>query len=120
VSNIRFLETYALYLTAAYGPGLLLPPYFLAGVGAGAAALTPIIVIRAYTPPVRFSGISFSYNLAYALLGGLTPLFVSWITRFNGINPAHYVDSDGGRSSRHICCPCSKDVRGCQSAMIKS
>jgi hypothetical protein len=40
---------------------------------------------------VRFSGISFSYNVAYALFGGLTPVFVSVMLKSNPQAPEIYV-----------------------------
>ena len=83
--------TYALYFGAVWMPSALLPLYILAGLGAGAAALTPIMIIRAFPAPVRFSGFSFSYNVAYAIFGGITPPLVSWLAHLNRINPAHYV-----------------------------
>jgi hypothetical protein len=43
--------------------------------------LTPIPMVRAFPPQVRFTGVSFSYNIAYAVFGGLTPLVVSWLAR---------------------------------------
>ena len=63
----------------------------LAGVGAGGSVLTPVMMIRAFPASIRFSGVSFSYNLAYALFGGLTPLLVSWLVHLDRIGPAHYV-----------------------------
>jgi hypothetical protein len=72
-------------------PSALLPLYILAGIGAGAAVLAPILIIRSFPPPVRFSGFSLSYNISYALFGGMTPPLVSWIAHLNRIGPAHYV-----------------------------
>jgi uncharacterized membrane protein len=40
---------------------------------------------------VRFSGLSFSYNLAYAVFGGLTPVLVSVLLKFDPMAPAQYV-----------------------------
>jgi hypothetical protein len=60
-------------------------------MGAGAAVLSPILIIRAFPPSVRFSGFSLSYNISYAQFGGITPPLVSWIAHLNRINPAHYV-----------------------------
>jgi hypothetical protein len=37
----------------------------------------PYVMIRAFPVAVRYSGVSFSYNVAYAIFGGLTPLLVS-------------------------------------------
>ena len=84
-------STYGLYCGAATMPFALLPLYALAGVGAGGSVLTPIMMIRAFPASVRFSGVSFSYNLAYALFGGVTPLLVSWLVHLDRIAPAHYV-----------------------------
>src|SRR3984885_2096914 len=84
-------STYGLYRGAETIPFALLPLYALAGVGAGGSVLTPIMMIRAFPASVRFSGVSFSYNFAYALFGGLTPLLVSWLVHLDRIMPAHYV-----------------------------
>ena len=34
-------------------------------------------MVRAFPAAIRVSGLSFSYNIAYALFGGLTPVLVS-------------------------------------------
>ena len=38
-----------------------------------------------------FSGLSFSYNVAYAVFGGLTPVALSLMLPLNPLAPAHYV-----------------------------
>jgi hypothetical protein len=63
----------------------------LAGFGAGASVLAPIIMIHAFPASIRFSGVSFCYNISYAVFGGLTPLLVSWLVHLDRIGPAHYV-----------------------------
>ena len=88
---LLILTTYGLYLGAERMPSALVPLYMLAGLGAGAAVLAPILIIRAFPPSVRFSGFSLSYNISYALFGGITPPLVSWIANLSRINPAHYV-----------------------------
>jgi MFS family permease len=85
------IGTYVLYYGAERHPSTILPLYILAGLGAGAVTLTPIVMIRAFPAPVRFSGLSFAYNTAYAVFGGITPLFVSWLAHLNPLNPAHYI-----------------------------
>ena len=84
-------SAYGLYRGAEAMPVALLPLYALAGFGAGGVVLTPIMMIHAYPTSIRFSGVSFSYNFAYALFGGLTPLLVSWLVHLDRIGPAHYV-----------------------------
>jgi predicted MFS family arabinose efflux permease len=83
--------TYGLYFGAAYSPFALLPLYTLAGIGAGGVVLTPILMVRAFPAQVRFTGVSFSYNIAYAVFGGLTPLVVSGFARADRFSPAHYI-----------------------------
>lgn len=83
--------TYGLYLGAARFPSVLVLLYTLAGIGAGSVALTPIMMVRAFPPAVRFTGVSFSYNIAYAVFGGVTPLLVSWLGHLDRFSPAHYV-----------------------------
>jgi MFS family permease len=84
-------STYGLYLGAKVMPGALLPLYALAGFGAGASVLAPIMMIYAFPPSIRFSGVSFCYNVGYAVFGGLTPLLVTWLVHLDRIGPAHYV-----------------------------
>jgi MFS family permease len=84
-------STYALYRGAETMPSSLLALYALAGVGVGGSVLTPIMMIHAFPASIRFTGVSFSYNLAYALFGGLTPLFISWLVHLDRLVPAHYV-----------------------------
>jgi len=82
---------YALYCGGAHSLITLLPLYLFAGIGSGAVVLCPIMMIDAFPPAVRFSGVSFAHNFAYAIFGGLTPLFVSLLSHINRSAPAHYV-----------------------------
>jgi MFS family permease len=84
-------STCALYMTAGQMPSLLLPLSVLAGIGTGGIVATPIMMVRSFPDAVRFSGVSFSYNLAYAVFGGLTPLLVLSLADINRVGPACYV-----------------------------
>ncbi len=83
--------TYALYFSPEHARSWLLASYVLAGLGTGAVALTPIAMVRSFPTDVRFSGVSFSYNIAYAVMGGITPLLASWLMHVNPVGPAHYM-----------------------------
>jgi MFS family permease len=83
--------TYGLYAGAAETPSKLVLLYAIAGLGAGAVTLTPVLIVRSFPPVIRFSGVSFSYNIAYAIFGGITPLLISWLVHYNRFSPAHYV-----------------------------
>jgi MFS family permease len=60
----QMASAYALYHGAATSPSALMPLYVLAGLGTGGCVLAPIAMVRAFPASVRFSGVSFSYNLA--------------------------------------------------------
>ena len=90
-------STYVLFETASGpmahpgGSNLLVLIYAVAGLGAGAIVITPILMTRSFPTAVRFTGVSFSYNLGYALFGGITPMLVSLLVHLDRIAPAYYV-----------------------------
>ena len=65
--------------------------YALAGSAVGLTALVPAIAVGGFPAPVRFSGLSFSYNVAYAIAGGLTPVLLSLAMKDNHAAPMHYI-----------------------------
>jgi MFS family permease len=65
--------------------------YALCGFFVGVIGVVPSIAVKAFPPVVRFSGLSFSYNVAYAVFGGLTPVLVSMLLPLDPLAPAHYV-----------------------------
>jgi len=48
-------------------------------------------MVRAFPAVVRFTGVSFSYNIAYAVLGGITPIVVARLAHLNPFGPAHFI-----------------------------
>jgi MFS family permease len=80
-----------LYTLAPHAPSLLFPLYALAGFGVGITAMVPSIAVAAFPAPIRFSGLSFSYNVAYALCGGATPVLVTLAMRRDPLAPAQYL-----------------------------
>jgi len=65
--------------------------YAFCGFFVGVIGVVPSTAVKAFPTVVRFSGLSFSYNVAYAIFGGLTPLFVTRMLASNSMAPAHYV-----------------------------
>lgn len=65
--------------------------YALCGFFVGVIGVVPSVAVKAFPSAVRFSGLSFSYNLAYAVFGGLTPVVVSLLLPIDPLAPAHYV-----------------------------
>lgn len=82
---------YALYAGVAARPDLVVPLYALTGLTVGAVSIVPFVMVNAFPPEVRFSGVSFAYNLAYAVFGALTPIMIGWLIARDAIGPAHYV-----------------------------
>lgn len=72
-------------------PGTLVVTYALTGFLVGAVTTMPIVAVRSFPAAVRFSGLSFSYNLAYAIFGGLTPVVLTLWLRRDPMAPAYYV-----------------------------
>jgi MFS family permease len=85
------IATFQLYASVRTNPALLMPLYTVVGLTVGVVAVVPYVMINAFPAPIRFTGVSFSYNIGYALFGGLTPLIVSWLLKFDLLAPAHYV-----------------------------
>jgi MFS family permease len=83
--------TYTLYLGLGQSTQHLGALYGMTGFCVGVVGVIPTVLVRAFPPPVRFSGISFAYNVAYAIFGGLTPLFVTLLMKQQPLAPAHYV-----------------------------
>ena len=53
--------------------------------------MIPAIALGGFPARVRFSGLSFSYNVAYAIAGGLTPVLLSAVMKGNPAAPMHYI-----------------------------
>lgn len=83
--------TYVFYTTIKGSPDLLLPLYALVGFSVGVVGAVPCVLVKAFPAQVRFSGLSFSYNLSYAIFGGLTPVVVALMLKNNPLAPAYYV-----------------------------
>ncbi len=93
IASILLLAASALllFVGAASDPAAIVPLYALAGLGAGVVAIPPVLMVRAFPPEVAFTGLSLSYNVAYALFGGLTPLLVAVLAHENRLAPGFYV-----------------------------
>ncbi|BCJ91689.1 MFS transporter [Terrihabitans soli] len=83
--------SYAFYTLLFTRPDLLLPLYALVGFAVGSIGGVPYVLVRSFPASVRFSGVSFSYNVAYAIFGGLTPVFLPVAMQADKLAPAHYI-----------------------------
>lgn len=86
---------YLFYLNLPGNEASLICNYATVGFFVGSISLLPVVGVRAFPPEVRFTGLSFSYNMAYAVFGGLTPMLVSVWQQVDVMAPAHYVAAMG-------------------------
>jgi MFS family permease len=91
VGPLLLLATYALYIVPEKHPAALPLVYGFVGATAGLVTLAPLLMVELFPANVRFTGVSFSYNVSYAVWGGITPPLVAWLSHFHSLGPAHYV-----------------------------
>jgi MFS family permease len=85
------LSSLLLYRQVAVSTEHINALYALCGFFVGVIGVVPSTAVNAFPPVVRFSGLSFSYNVAYAIFGGLTPVLVTTMLATNKMAAAHYV-----------------------------
>ncbi len=85
------LTSWLFYQQMAIAPEHIYVLYALCGFFVGVIGVVPSTAVQLFPPAVRFSGLSFGYNVAYAVFGGLTPVLVSLLLRYDALAPAHYV-----------------------------
>jgi MFS family permease len=86
-----FITSYLFYTGLPGTPASLVFHYGLVGLFVGSIALVPIVGVRAFPAEVRFTGLSFAYNMSYAIFGGLTPIIITTWLQKDVLAPAHYV-----------------------------
>ncbi|MCM2971715.1 MFS transporter [Larsenimonas suaedae] len=65
--------------------------YALSGFFVGLVGVVPGIAVSSFPAAIRFTGLSFSYNVAYAIFGGLTPMGVSFFMAVDPLAPVYYI-----------------------------
>jgi MFS family permease len=91
-SIVLIIANYTLYRDLMNGAKNFISLYALTGFTVGVVGIVPSMMIAAFPAAVRFSGLSFSYNLSYAIFGAITPPFISYLSsHLGGLAPAHYV-----------------------------
>lgn len=90
-SLLLALCSWIFFTSAASSVTALFVTWALAGFSVGVVGVVPFIMVRAFPAAIRFTGISFSYNLSYAIFGGLTPVCVTLLMAISPLAPAWYV-----------------------------
>ncbi|WFU91382.1 MFS transporter (plasmid) [Rhizobium sp. CC1099] len=83
--------TFTFYTYAGTSLAALFFLYAIMGMSVGIIAGVPYVMVRAFPAQVRFTGVSFSYNVAYAVFGGLTPLAIASLLPFSSMAHAYYL-----------------------------
>lgn len=65
--------------------------YMLLGLSSGTVGMVSYSMVKMFPAQIRFSGISFSYNLAYAIAGGITLPLVQWLSLYSNIGALYYI-----------------------------
>ena len=83
--------SWSFFNIVASSPEYLFSAYAIAGLCLGVVGVVPYVMVHAFPAEVRFSGFSFSYNVSYAIFGGLTPITVTLMMSLTPLAPAWYV-----------------------------
>ncbi|WP_437614381.1 MFS transporter [Erwinia sp. V71] len=83
--------SWSFFHIVASAPEYLFSAYAIAGLCLGVVGVVPYVMVHAFPAEVRFSGFSFSYNVSYAIFGGLTPITVTLMMTLTPLAPAWYV-----------------------------
>jgi len=83
--------TWAFYSYASVSLTVVFILYAVMGLAVGMVGAVPYVMVRAFPARVRFSGLSFSYNISYAIFGGLTPIAVTTMLPLNPMAHAWYL-----------------------------
>ncbi len=65
--------------------------YMLLGLASGTVGMVSYSMVKMFPAQIRFSGISFSYNVAYAIAGGITLPLVQWLSLYSKIGAMYYI-----------------------------
>ncbi|WP_296102472.1 MFS transporter [uncultured Agrobacterium sp.] len=85
------IATFTFYSYAGTSLSNMFALYAVMGLSVGMAGAVPYVMVRAFPASVRFSGLSFAYNVSYAVFGGLTPIAVSTALAINPMAHAWYL-----------------------------
>jgi MFS family permease len=82
-----------LFISVQNGPQNLIALYSLVGFLCSITAFGYYFLVQSFPPETRFTGISLTYNLSSAVIGGLTPIILAALTQIDRLAPAYYVSA---------------------------
>ncbi|MCP3024094.1 MFS transporter [Cupriavidus basilensis] len=72
-----------LWMYGDFSPEALPLRYAIVGFISGTVSLSFVLLIRSFPAQLRYTGIAVTYNLAAAVIGGTTPLFLAMLVQAN-------------------------------------
>lgn len=84
-------QMFAFYYHLQAGGDYILIMYALLGFCAGIVGMVPAIFTQLFPTNVRLTGIALSYNIMYAIVGGLLPFALGYATTYISFSPALYI-----------------------------
>ncbi|MCL6708991.1 MFS transporter [Pseudomonas sp. R2.Fl] len=85
------MATFAFYAMAGISYGAMFVLYSVMGVAIGLMAAVPYVMVMVFPARVRVTGISFSYNISYAVFGGLAPIVLAYLIHLTPMVVAYYL-----------------------------
>lgn len=90
-SALLITQIFAFYYHLQAGGDYILIMYAVLGFSAGIIGMVPAILVQLFPTNVRLTGLAFSYNVMYAIIGGLVPFALGYVTLYIGFAPALYI-----------------------------
>ncbi len=90
-SLLLVAQIFAFYYHLQAGGDYILIMYALLGFFAGIVGMVPAIFVQLFPTNVRLTGIAFSYNIMYAIVGGFLPFTLGYATSYISFSPAIYI-----------------------------
>ncbi len=90
-SVLLVTQMFIFYYHLQAGGDYILFMYALLGFSGGIVGMIPAILVQLFPTNVRLTGLALSYNIMYAIVGGLVPFALGYATVYIGFSPALYI-----------------------------
>lgn len=90
-SVLLIAQIVAFYYHLQAGGDYVLIMYAMLGFFSGIVGMVPAILVQLFPTNVRLTGLAFSYNVMYGIVGGLVPFALGYATLSISFSPALYM-----------------------------
>lgn len=84
-------QMFVFYYHLQAGGDYILIMYAMLGFSAGIVGMVPAMFVQLFPTNVRLTGLTLSYNIMYAIVGGLLPFALGYATVYISFSPALYI-----------------------------